>query len=114
MPSRAAWKPVDDWTVVTGLKVEVWDRDRLLDQGIVDAVTADGAILWLKHHGVLHRRVVEKVDDRHIRVVLSAHNVPPPAQDGKPGFQPVSPNAMPSAAEDKAAGQPFSRANPRP
>jgi hypothetical protein len=102
------------WTVVTGLEVEVWDRDRLLDQGIVDAVTADGAILWLKHHGVLHRRVVEKVDGQHIRVVLSAHNVPPPPQDGKPGFQPVSPNAMPSAAEDKAAGQPFNRANPLP
>lgn len=69
MPSRAAWKRVDAWTVVTGLEVEVWDRDRLLDQGIVDAVTADGAILWLKHHRVLHRRVVEKVDGQHIRVV---------------------------------------------
>lgn len=63
------WQPVDDWTVLAGLEVEIWDKDGRVDQGTVDTVTADGAILWLMHHGILHRRAIEKVDDRYVRVI---------------------------------------------
>jgi len=69
MVSDAGWQPVDDWTVLAGLEVEVWDKDRLVDQGTVDTVTADGAILWLKHYGILQRRAIEKVDHRYVKVI---------------------------------------------
>ncbi|WP_156400271.1 hypothetical protein [Arthrobacter sp. Soil761] len=69
MVSDAGWQPVDDWTVLAGLEVEVWDKDRLVDQGTVDTVTADGAIFWLKHYGILQRRAIEKVDHRYVKVI---------------------------------------------
>jgi hypothetical protein len=71
MSPDAAWRPVDDWTELVGLEVEIWDRNRLLDQGTVDTVTGDGAILWLNHHGILHRRAIVKVEDLYVKVSSS-------------------------------------------
>lgn len=72
MAQYVPWQPVEDWTSLTGREVEIWYRDRLLDRGIVETVTGDGGVLWLKQEGVAHRRAVEKVVDRHIKSIAPA------------------------------------------
>lgn len=69
MSPDVAWRPVDDWTQLTNLDVEVWDRDQLVDRGTVEVATADGTVLWLKQEGVAYRRAIDKTINRHIKVV---------------------------------------------
>lgn len=38
---------VDDWSSLRGANVEIWQQGALVCAGTVDAVTEDGAILWL-------------------------------------------------------------------
>lgn len=71
MSPDVAWLPVDDWTQLANRQVEIWDEDKLLDQGIVEVVTDDGTVLWLKQEGVAHRRAIEKVMNRNIKVIGS-------------------------------------------
>ncbi|GGJ22277.1 hypothetical protein GCM10010052_19250 [Paenarthrobacter histidinolovorans] len=72
MAPSGPWQPVEDWTSLTGFEIEIWDRDRLMDRGVVDTVTVDGAVLWLAQDGVAHRRAVEKDLGRHIKRIAPA------------------------------------------
>lgn len=61
------WLPEDDWTVLVGRWVEIHDRGRLADRGLVDCVTSDGTILWLHQDGATPRRIIERGPDISIR-----------------------------------------------
>ncbi|MGO4246061.1 hypothetical protein AB4Y87_02520 [Paenarthrobacter sp. RAF54_2] len=63
------WQPVDDWTDLKGEKIEVHERGRVIDKGTVDAVTANGLVLWLAFDGPFPRRLVEKLHGRYVRVL---------------------------------------------
>lgn len=54
-------RPVKDWTTLVGANVELRQQGRPVCNGYVDAVTEDGAILWLltPGHG---RRLYEKAE----------------------------------------------------
>lgn len=66
-PRLTAWQPADDWSILAGLEVEVHRRGQIVDVGVVDCVTDDGNILWLRQNGALQRRIVEKTLDVLIR-----------------------------------------------
>ena len=40
------WRPVDDWSTLKDHHVEIHIGGKSIDQGRVDDVTADGAVLW--------------------------------------------------------------------
>jgi hypothetical protein len=61
------WEPVDDWTTLKGLDIEIHIGGRLIDQGRVDDVMADGSILWLMHEGATGRRIIENARGTCVR-----------------------------------------------
>jgi hypothetical protein len=63
------WQPVDDWTSLRGQTIEVHEHGKVMDLGVVDAVTLDGLILWLAFDGSLPRRIIEKDHGRYVRVI---------------------------------------------
>ena len=58
-----------DWTELAGKTVEIQSPNGVTDYGEVDAVTVDGCILWLKLHGPLPRRIVEKAAGVRVRII---------------------------------------------
>lgn len=64
------WLPVDDWTLLEGLQVEIYRHGRLLDRGTVECVTSNGALLWLKQNGATQRRIAENLPDTYVRWIL--------------------------------------------
>lgn len=52
---------IDDWRTLTGAHVEIRQQGTILGRGIVDDVTDDGQILWLRSPGE-GRRLLEKSD----------------------------------------------------
>ncbi|KUM42356.1 hypothetical protein AR689_00335 [Arthrobacter sp. EpRS71] len=56
----AQGKRVNNWRLLVGYTVQIWDGDDILDQGVVEAVTADGKVLWLAQAGATQRRLVMK------------------------------------------------------
>ncbi|HSN37783.1 MAG TPA: hypothetical protein VLT34_15660 [Arthrobacter sp.] len=48
--------------------MEIYLKDHVVDCGIVDAVTFDGSILWLKQKGVTGRRLVERAAGMYVRI----------------------------------------------
>ncbi|OFI39523.1 hypothetical protein BIU82_00110 [Arthrobacter sp. SW1] len=50
---------ITDWTTLTGAIIEIRQQGRTLACGTVDAVTFDGAVLWLQVPGV-GRKLYEK------------------------------------------------------
>ncbi|MCQ6271450.1 hypothetical protein M8J71_13275 [Pseudarthrobacter sp. R1] len=63
----AGWQPVDDWASVEGRYIEIYRHGVQIDRGVVDAVTADGTILWLMQDGALPRRIIEQLPGTYIR-----------------------------------------------
>ena len=59
---------VENWALLEGLQVEIYLKDHVVDCGIVDAVTFDGSILWLKQKGVTGRRLVERAAGMYVRI----------------------------------------------
>lgn len=58
-PPKALPRHVDDWTGLTGSRVEIRKDGQVHSAGIVDAVTSDGMILWLQPPSD-QRRLYEK------------------------------------------------------
>lgn len=58
-----------DWTLLDGRRVEIQFPGGTTEVGIVDAVTNDGLILWLKQDGVSPRHLIEKAPGVGIRAV---------------------------------------------
>ncbi|MFJ6535887.1 hypothetical protein ACIQH5_06615 [Paenarthrobacter sp. NPDC091711] len=56
----AQGKRVNNWRTLVGHTVQIWDGNDILDQGMVEAVTADGTVLWLAQAGATQRRLVMK------------------------------------------------------
>lgn len=54
------WR-VDDWRALNNIHVEIRLGARILCYGLVDAVTADGTVLWVNPAGE-ERRLYEKSD----------------------------------------------------
>lgn len=52
---------VDDWTAAAGRHVAIYRNGVQVDRGQVEAITADGKILWLMQDGAQYRRIIEKV-----------------------------------------------------
>ena len=63
-------KRVTDWRPLVGLDVQIWRGNKIVDQGLVEAVTADGNVLWLKQQGAINRRLVMKEAGTGLRVRL--------------------------------------------
>lgn len=55
------FRRITDWTVLTGTSIEIRQQGNPVCSGFVDAVTDDGAILWLRPVGQ-NRRLFEKAD----------------------------------------------------
>lgn len=53
-------KRVTNWRSLVGHTVQIWHGNHVVDQGVVDAVTADGDVLWLVQRGAVERRMVVK------------------------------------------------------
>lgn len=53
------WQPIDDWSTLKDQHVEIHIGGKLIDQGRVDDVTPDGAVLWLMLDGASGRRIIE-------------------------------------------------------
>lgn len=54
-------RPVTDWTLLTGTSVEIRQQGARICEGLVDAVTNDGGILWLRPLAGT-RRLFEKAE----------------------------------------------------
>jgi hypothetical protein len=67
---KGSWQLVDDWTQLEGLNVEIYADECVLDRGSVEITTADGAILWLALEGADSRRLIEKLPDIHVRLLV--------------------------------------------
>jgi hypothetical protein len=52
---------ITDWTLLTGASIEIRQQGVPVCSGYVDAVTEDGAILWLRP-SAQNRRLFEKAD----------------------------------------------------
>lgn len=63
-------KSVRDWRPLIGQDVQIWRGNKIVDHGRVDAVTADGKVLWLKQRGAIERRLVMKEPGTGLRVRL--------------------------------------------
>lgn len=57
---QARGKRVTNWRSLVGHSVQIRQGDHILDQGVVDAVTVDGSVLWLTQQGPVDRRIVMK------------------------------------------------------
>lgn len=56
----AQGKRVTNWRSLVGHTVQIWQGNDILDQGVVEEVTADGSVLWLAQTGAIQRRLVMK------------------------------------------------------
>jgi hypothetical protein len=54
-------RPITDWTLLTGTSIEIRQQGSPVCSGYVDAVTADGTILWLRPPAQ-NRRLFEKAE----------------------------------------------------
>ena len=63
-------KRVTDWRPLVGQDVQIWRGNKIVDQGRVEAVTADGKVLWLKQLGAIERRLIMKEPGTGLRVRL--------------------------------------------
>ena len=61
-------QPHPDWTTLKGHNVEIYDHCRIIDQGRVETVTADGSILWLTQDGANARRLVQNGLNLEVRL----------------------------------------------
>ncbi len=52
----------DDWGDLVGVEVDILRRGRLSRVGVVDAVTANGAILWLAADQYAARQLFDSAD----------------------------------------------------
>lgn len=57
-PARG--KRVTNWRLLVGHTVQICQGSEIVDQGLVEAVTADGTVLWLSQTGAIQRRLVMK------------------------------------------------------
>ncbi|MDI2036558.1 hypothetical protein [Paenarthrobacter nitroguajacolicus] len=57
---QAGGKRVSDWRLLVGQTVQIIRGKEIVDQGVVDAVTFDGSVLWLRQTGAIGRRMVMK------------------------------------------------------
>lgn len=55
-----------DWVPVIGETVQIRNNGRIVRTGTVDAVTNDGAILWLAAEGVYQRQLITKADGNEV------------------------------------------------
>ena len=65
---QAGGKRVSDWKLLVGQGVQVLCGKDVVDEGVVDAVTFDGSILWLRQKGAIGRRMVVKERGVGVRV----------------------------------------------
>ncbi|MGG6383245.1 MULTISPECIES: hypothetical protein [Micrococcaceae] len=64
----------DDWGRFVGAEVEIRRRGRLVRAGVVDAVAADVAMLWLAADGAESRRIFEAAEG--FEVWADSHDLP--------------------------------------
>lgn len=54
-----------------GREVEIQLYGRIIDRGVVDCLTADGSVLWLKPDALNHRRLIQRSPGLCIRICAS-------------------------------------------
>ncbi|MBP2268427.1 hypothetical protein [Arthrobacter sp. Rue61a] len=67
---QARGKQVTNWRLLVGQAVQIRRDNVVVDQGVVDAVTPDGSVLWLNQKGAVGRRMVVKEHGAGIRIQL--------------------------------------------
>lgn len=65
---QAGGKRVSDWKLLVGQGVQILRGKDVVDEGVVDAVTFDGSILWLRQKGAIGRRMVVKERGVGVRI----------------------------------------------
>jgi hypothetical protein len=74
-PSRSATPgtaiPVLEPEQLTGRDVEIVLYGHVIDAGVIDCLTADGSVLWLKPDALNHRRLIQLSPGLSIRVLVS-------------------------------------------
>jgi hypothetical protein len=68
VPAGTTGMTSENWIFLEGRDVEIHLNGRGIDQGIVDAVTTDGSILWLKQDGAIARRLIVQTAGLRARV----------------------------------------------
>jgi hypothetical protein len=63
--------PVLDPEQLQGREIEIGLDDRIIDAGVVDCLTADGSVLWLKPDALNHRRLIQLSPGLYIWVLAS-------------------------------------------
>lgn len=63
--------PLVDAQQLRGREVEILLYGRIIDRGVVDCLTADGSVLWLKPDALNHRRLIQRSPGLYIRVCAS-------------------------------------------
>ncbi len=73
---QAGGKRVSDWKLLVGQGVQILRGRDVVDEGVVDAVTFDGSILWLRQKGAIGRRMVVKERGVGVRKLYRRFNYP--------------------------------------
>lgn len=55
-------EPIDNWTDLAGLPVQIRKGGRLVRVGRIETVTLSGDVLWLKSQGVEPRTLFQKTE----------------------------------------------------
>jgi hypothetical protein len=63
------WQPEDDWILLVGQHIEIYEQGKILDGGLVEDVTKVGHVLWLEMEGPQHRRLIEKTPARQVKLL---------------------------------------------
>lgn len=58
--THTAKKRIDEWAALQGKDVEVWQLDRMIRRGRVEAASSDSRLAWIKADGIDTRTLVEK------------------------------------------------------
>lgn len=58
-----------DWNDLVGSTIEVYARGQYLRKGVVEAVSADSSVMWLRFDGVDCRQLIMKSDPYEIAIL---------------------------------------------
>lgn len=68
--THTAKKRIDEWAALQGKDVEVWQLDRMIRRGRVEAASSDSRLAWIKADGIDTRTLVEKSRGHVILITL--------------------------------------------
>ncbi|MBT2533005.1 hypothetical protein J7E83_12920 [Arthrobacter sp. ISL-48] len=61
---------IDEWAKLTGVDVEIWQRNRMIRRGRVEMASSDSRLAWIMADGIETRTLVEKSQGHVIRISI--------------------------------------------